>query len=59
MDVSALLAVTLLLGALVALVALALGRRREEMREESEQAAGTAGKTRSHGAHWHGVCVAA
>ncbi|XP_062289107.1 transducin beta-like protein 2 [Scomber scombrus] len=39
MDVSALAALTLLLGALVILVALAVGRRKEELREETEQAA--------------------
>ncbi|XP_034406945.1 LOW QUALITY PROTEIN: transducin beta-like protein 2 [Cyclopterus lumpus] len=39
MEVAALFAVTLLLGALVMLVALAVARRKEEIREEIEQAA--------------------
>ncbi|XP_031725015.1 transducin beta-like protein 2 [Anarhichas minor] len=39
MEVAALFAVTLLLGALIILVALAVGRRKEEIREEIEQAA--------------------
>ncbi|XP_074528514.1 transducin beta-like protein 2 [Halichoeres trimaculatus] len=39
MEVAALVALTLLLGALVILVALAVGRRKEEIREEQEQAA--------------------
>ncbi|KAM6983735.1 transducin beta-like protein 2 [Tautogolabrus adspersus] len=39
MEVAALFALTLLLGALVILVALAVGRRKEEIREELEQAA--------------------
>ncbi|XP_070839208.1 transducin beta-like protein 2 [Chaetodon trifascialis] len=38
-TVAALVALTLLLGALVILVALAVGRRKEELREEIEQAA--------------------
>uniref|UniRef100_A0A1A8KWI4 Transducin (Beta)-like 2 n=2 Tax=Nothobranchius TaxID=28779 RepID=A0A1A8KWI4_NOTKU len=37
MEIAALVAVTLLLGALVGLVALAVGRRKEEKREEIEQ----------------------
>jgi len=44
MEVAALFAVTLLLGALVLLVALAVGKRKEEIREEIEQAAESAGK---------------
>ncbi|KAK9536771.1 hypothetical protein VZT92_006532 [Zoarces viviparus] len=43
MEVAALFAVTLLLGALIILVALAVGRRKEEIREEIEQAAEFAG----------------
>lgn len=39
MDPAALVALTLLLGALVVLVALAVGRRKEEIQEETEQAA--------------------
>ncbi|KAK5611164.1 Transducin beta-like protein 2 [Crenichthys baileyi] len=39
MEVAALVALTLLLGALVILVALAVVRRKEEIKEESEQAA--------------------
>lgn len=39
MEVAALVALTLLLGALVVIVALAVGRRKEEIREEQEQAA--------------------
>ncbi|CAI5642831.1 transducin beta-like protein 2 [Oreochromis niloticus] len=39
MEIAALAALTLLLGALVILVALAVGRRKEEIREETEQAA--------------------
>ncbi|XP_032389415.1 transducin beta-like protein 2 [Etheostoma spectabile] len=39
MEVAALFALTLLLGALVLLVALAVGRRKEEIREETEHAA--------------------
>ncbi|KAK5858303.1 hypothetical protein PBY51_002452 [Eleginops maclovinus] len=39
MEVAALIALTLLLGALVILVALAVGKRKEEIREELEQAA--------------------
>ncbi|XP_020496193.2 transducin beta-like protein 2 [Labrus bergylta] len=39
MEIAALCALTLLLGALVVLVALAVGRRKEEIREELEQAA--------------------
>lgn len=39
MELAALVALTLLLGALVGLVAMAVGRRKEEIREESEQAA--------------------
>ncbi|XP_068572543.1 transducin beta-like protein 2 [Cebidichthys violaceus] len=39
MEVAALFAVTMLLGALIILVALAVGRRKEEIREEIEQAA--------------------
>lgn len=45
MEVAALAALTLLLGALVILVALALGRWKEESREETEQAAEVAGKS--------------
>uniref|UniRef100_A0A1A7Z2N7 Transducin (Beta)-like 2 n=1 Tax=Iconisemion striatum TaxID=60296 RepID=A0A1A7Z2N7_9TELE len=37
MEIAALVALTLLLGALVGLVALAVGRRKEEKREETEQ----------------------
>lgn len=44
MEVAALFALTLLLGALVILVALAVGKRKEELREESEQIAEFAGK---------------
>lgn len=43
MELAALVALTLLLGALVGLVALAVGRRKEEIRVE-EQAAEHAGK---------------
>lgn len=43
MELAALVALTLLLGALVGLVALAVGRRKEEIRLE-EQAAEYAGK---------------
>lgn len=43
MELAALVALTLLLGALVGLVALAVGRRKEEIRVE-EQAAEYAGK---------------
>ncbi|KAI9531930.1 Transducin beta-like protein 2 [Dissostichus eleginoides] len=39
MEVAALVALTLLLGALVILVAIAVGKRKEEIREEIEQAA--------------------
>ncbi|KAM4726175.1 transducin beta-like protein 2 [Anableps anableps] len=39
MEVAALVALTLLLGALVILVAIAVGRRKEEIKEETEQAA--------------------
>ncbi|XP_037323586.2 transducin beta-like protein 2 [Pungitius pungitius] len=42
MEFAALFAVTLLLGALVILVALALGKRKEEIREEIEQASESA-----------------
>ncbi|CAG5870684.1 unnamed protein product [Menidia menidia] len=42
MEVAALFALTLLLGALVILVALAVGRRKDEIREETEQAAESA-----------------
>ncbi|CAN9501178.1 unnamed protein product [Ophioblennius macclurei] len=42
MDFSALVALTLLLGALVVLVALAVGKRKEEIREETLQAADVA-----------------
>lgn len=45
MEVAALVALTLLLGALVMLVALAVGKRKEELREETEQAAEFAGKS--------------
>lgn len=45
MEIAALIALTLLLGALVILVALAVGRRKEEIREEIEQAAELAGKS--------------
>lgn len=45
MEIAALIALTLLLGALVILVALAVGRRKEEIREEIEQAAEFAGKS--------------
>lgn len=44
MEISALVALTLILGALVILVALAVGKRKEEIREETEQAAEFAGK---------------
>ncbi|XP_005813862.1 transducin beta-like protein 2 [Xiphophorus maculatus] len=44
MEVAALVALTLLLGALVILVALAVGRRKEEMKEETEQAAESSGE---------------
>lgn len=44
MEFAALFAVTLLLGALVILVALAVGKRKEEIREEIEQASEFAGK---------------
>lgn len=47
MEIAALAALTLLLGALVILVALAVGRRKEEIREETEQAAEFAGKSHS------------
>lgn len=46
MELAALVALTLLLGALVALVALAVGKRKEEIREEAETAAEFAGKNR-------------
>ncbi|XP_058482706.1 transducin beta-like protein 2 [Solea solea] len=39
MEASALVALTLILGALVVLVALAVGKRKEEIRQEAEQAA--------------------
>ncbi|XP_029957537.1 transducin beta-like protein 2 [Salarias fasciatus] len=39
MELAALVALTLLLGALVVLVALAVGKRKEEIQEETEQAA--------------------
>lgn len=45
MEAAALVALTLLLGALVVLVALAVGRRKEELREGAEQAAEFAGKS--------------
>lgn len=45
MEFVALVALTLLLGALVVLVALAVGRRKEEIREEIEKAAEFAGKS--------------
>lgn len=45
MEVAALVALTLLLGALVILVAVAVGRRKEEIREETEQAADLTGKS--------------
>lgn len=45
MEVAALLALTLLLGALVILVALAVGRRKEEIREETEQTVEFTGKS--------------
>lgn len=45
MELAAVVALTLLLGALVGLVALAVGRRKEEIREETEQAAEFAGKS--------------
>uniref|UniRef100_A0A3Q3EST3 Transducin beta like 2 n=1 Tax=Labrus bergylta TaxID=56723 RepID=A0A3Q3EST3_9LABR len=45
MEIAALCALTLLLGALVVLVALAVGRRKEEIREELEQAAEFTGKS--------------
>lgn len=45
MELAALVAVTLLLGALVILVAIAVGKRNEEIREEAEQAAESAGKS--------------
>lgn len=45
MEVAALLALTVILGALVILVALAVGRRKEEIREETEQTAEFAGKS--------------
>uniref|UniRef100_A0A3P9PU02 Transducin beta like 2 n=1 Tax=Poecilia reticulata TaxID=8081 RepID=A0A3P9PU02_POERE len=44
MEVAALVALTLLLGALVILVALAVGRRKEEIKEETEQAGPTSKK---------------
>lgn len=44
MEVAALVALTLLLGALVILVAIAVGKRKEEIREEIEQAAELTGK---------------
>lgn len=47
MEIAALVVLTLLLGALVILVALAVGRRKEEIREELEQAADFAGKSRT------------
>lgn len=47
MEVAALVALTLLLGALVILVALAVGRRKEEIKEETEQAAEFAGKSQT------------
>lgn len=45
MELAAVVALTLLLGALVGLVALAVGRRKEEIREETEQAVEFAGKS--------------
>lgn len=45
MEVAALVALTLLLGALVIIVAIAVGRRKEEIREEQEQAAEFTGKS--------------
>ncbi|KAM9728067.1 transducin beta-like protein 2 [Menidia menidia] len=45
MEVAALFALTLLLGALVILVALAVGRRKDEIREETEQAAESAAES--------------
>lgn len=62
MEVAALLALTLLLGALIILVALAVGRRKEEIREETEQAAEFASKSYmlanlTLASHWSGDCV--
>lgn len=44
MEAAALVALTLLLGALVILVAVAVGRRKEEVKEETEQAAEFSGE---------------
>lgn len=48
MELAALVALTLLLGALVGLVALAVGKRKEEARVE-EKAAGHAGESPGYG----------
>lgn len=44
MEIGALVALTLLLGALGILVALAVGRRKEDIKEETEQAAESSGE---------------
>ncbi|XP_015239085.1 PREDICTED: transducin beta-like protein 2 [Cyprinodon variegatus] len=47
MEIAALFALTLLLGALVILVALAVGKRKEEVKEQAEQAAESSGERSS------------